>query len=185
MKDQTRNWASLVTIIIVLVIFIQINVLTIMMFMLKGDSMQTSRVTKDDISTEDVEIEENAIKWNLSIPKINVIGKIKDGTDEETINASIGHFLNTEYINGNVGLVAGCYGYDENYFEELEKMEKGDVILYQYGDERKKYEVICNNIIDEKDWTYLENTEENKITLITGVVNEPEKRRCVQATEII
>ena len=103
----------------------------------------------------------------------------------KTINNSIGHFVDTEYINGNIGLVAGCYGYDENYFEKLEKLEKGDIILYQYGDESKKYEVNNNVIIDEKDWSYLQSTNENKLTLITGVINEPNKRRCVQAKEII
>ena len=41
-----------------------------------------------------------------------------------------------------------------------------------------------NIIIDEKDWTHLNNTNENKITLITGVVNKPEQRRCVQAKQI-
>ncbi len=38
-------------------------------------------------------------------------------------------------------------------------------------------------IIRNTDWSYLEKTEENKITLITCVENEPNLRRCVQATQ--
>lgn len=40
-------------------------------------------------------------------------------------------------------------------------------------------------VIEETNWSYLENTVENKITLITCVENEPSYRRCIQATEII
>ena len=38
-------------------------------------------------------------------------------------------------------------------------------------------------IIKNTDWSYLEKTEKNKITLITCVENEPQYRRCVQAEE--
>lgn len=40
-----------------------------------------------------------------------------------------------------------------------------------------------NKIIEQTDWSDLTQTKENKLTLITGVINEPEKRRCVQAQE--
>ena len=38
-------------------------------------------------------------------------------------------------------------------------------------------------IIKDTEWEYLDNTEENMLTLITCVENEPEYRRCVQAVE--
>ena len=47
-----------------------------------------------------------------------------------------------------------------------------------------EYEVIKNKIITDTDWEVLENTEENTLTLITCVENEPNYRRCVQAVEI-
>ena len=47
----------------------------------------------------------------------------------------------------------------------------------------KIYVVDRNIKISEIDWSYLENSNENKITLITCIENEPEYRRCVQATE--
>jgi len=34
-----------------------------------------------------------------------------------------------------------CDGYEENYFADLEKLEEGDVILYQYGEQYKQYQV--------------------------------------------
>ena len=38
-------------------------------------------------------------------------------------------------------------------------------------------------IIKDTEWKYLKNTEDNRLTLITCVENQPEYRRCVQAVE--
>ena len=63
----------------------------------------------------------------------------------------------------------------ESYFKNIKKLNIGDVIIYQKDEE--------NVIIDETDWTYLQNTSDNRITLITCVENRPECRRCIQAVE--
>lgn len=180
MKEHTKTYVSLLTLFMVLVIFVQTNVLTMMIFSLKGTITQEAHITKEEEVMPIEEIKE----WKLKIPKTDVLGTIEEGTEEEIINNSIGHFTNTPHTDGNIGLIAGCYGYKENYFADLDKLEQGDVILYQYGDIQKQYKVIENIIIDQKDWSYLSSTKENKLTLITGVVNEAEKRRCVQAEEI-
>ena len=39
-------------------------------------------------------------------------------------------------------------------------------------------------IIKETDWSYLQNTDDNILTLITCVENEPQYRLCVQAREL-
>ena len=43
--------------------------------------------------------------------------------------------------------------------------------------------MVKNKIIKDTDVKVLDNTEENVLTLITCVENEPEYRRCVQAKE--
>ena len=108
-----------------------------MIFTLKGETKQVIQVAKE---TEE-EVVQEKMKWQLNIPKISVSGTIVEGTDEETINKQIGHFTNTPCVEGNIGLVAGCDGYEENYFAKLENLELGDVILYQYGEEKKQYQV--------------------------------------------
>ena len=70
-----------------------------------------------------------------------------------------------------------------NYFENLKDVKKGDEIKYKYDNFEKTYVVDIIEIIRNTDWSYLENSEENMITLITCVENQPEYRRCVQATE--
>ncbi len=41
-----------------------------------------------------------------------------------------------------------------------------------------------NKIIKQTNWEYIENTKDNRITLITCVENMYEYRRCIQAIEI-
>lgn len=95
----------------------------------------------------------------------------------------IGHFEETTKDTGNIGLAAHNRGYENNYFERLKELKEGDKIVYYYKNTKRKYEVVKHIIIQDTDWTNLEDTEENTITLITCVENEPTYRRCVQAVE--
>lgn len=96
----------------------------------------------------------------------------------------IGHFEETKKDKGNIGLAAHNRGYENNYFDNLKQLKKGDKIYYIYKGETKEYEVTITTIIKDTDWTYLEETEDERITLITCVENEPEYRRCVQGKEV-
>lgn len=122
--------------------------------------------------------------WLLEIPKINLKAKINYGTTEEVMNEFIGHFDNTEVWTGNIGLAAHNRGYPVNYFGRLKELQIGDEIKYTtlYG--TRTYKVEISTIIEDTDWSYLKNTKENKLTLITCVENEPKYRRCIQAVEI-
>ena len=75
-------------------------------------------------------------------------------------------------------------GYPVNYFKDLKNLKIGDQIIYTKDDNKKIYEVEILTIIEEVDWSYLESTKENKITLITCVENQPQLRRCIQAKQI-
>lgn len=72
-------------------------------------------------------------------------------------------------------------GYPVNYFARIKELEIGDEIIYKTRDGTKKYAVNVVTIIDDTDWSYLQKTNNDKITLITCVENEPSKRRCIQA----
>ena len=123
--------------------------------------------------------------WILEIPKINLKAKINYGTTEEVMNEFIGHFDNTELWSGNIGLAAHNRGYPVNYFGRLKELQIGDEIKYTtlYG--TKIYKVSLSTIIQDTDWSYLKETKENRLTLITCVENEPKLRRCIQAVEIL
>ena len=138
----------------------------------------TNETVKEKI-TEDVNI------WCLEIPKINLKANISEGTTKEVMEDYIGHFEETTKENGNVGLAAHNRGYKNNYFQKIKQLKEGDSIFYTYKGETKEYLVTKHVIIKDTDWTYLENTEKNTITLITCVENEPEYRRCIQGEENI
>ena len=100
------------------------------------------------------------------------------------MNKYVGHFDETSKTTGNVGLAAHNRGYEVNYFSGLKNLKEGDKIIYKYNKFEKTYIVSKHIIITDEDWSYLETTEKNVITLITCVENEPNYRRCIQAIEI-
>lgn len=128
--------------------------------------------------------ENNSEEWRLVIPTIGLDAEIAEGTTKEVMNEYIGHFEDTSKINGNVGLAAHNRGYQVNYFQNLKQLVEGDEIFYYYEGIERKYIVKIHTIIKDTDWSYLENTNDNVITLITCVEDEPEYRRCIQAIEV-
>lgn len=138
-----------------------------------------SKVKEQNNESLDIEIG----NWYIEIPSINLKAPIAEGTDIDTLNTKVGHFNETDKTIGNVGLAAHNRGYKYNYFEKLKKLKINDEIIYKYENFEKKYLITKIEIIKNTDWSYLEKTEKNKITLITCVENEPQYRRCVQAEE--
>ena len=121
--------------------------------------------------------------WKIEIPKISLKAEISEGTTKETLNRYVGHFEKTKKEEGNVGLAGHNRGYEVNYFQNLKQLQEGDEIKYTHNKFEKIYEVEKCRIIKDTDWEYLEDTEENRLTLITCVENQPEYRRCIQAIE--
>ena len=153
----------------------------------QNNKMKMSEEKNAELIEENVELNQKVIdesEWALKIQKINLEAKINEGTTKEVMDEYIGHFEETPKELGNVGLAAHNRGYKNNYFENLKKLQIGDEITYIYKGKEKNYKVSKISIIKDTDWSMLENTEENELTLITCVENEPEYRRCVKAEEI-
>lgn len=123
-------------------------------------------------------------KWEIRIDRIGLVAPIAEGTTKEVMNEFVGHFEITAKWEGNVGLGAHNRGYDVNYFAKVKDLKKGDYIEYTYQNRMRKYVIIIIAIIKDTDWNYLQETEDNRITLITCVENEPNYRRCIQAIEV-
>lgn len=121
--------------------------------------------------------------WQLEIPAIGLKAPIEEGTTKEVMDKYIGHFEETSKNSGNIGLVAHNRGFENNYFANLKKLKKGDIITYYCNGVKREYQVEIVTIIKDTDWSYLEETEDNAITLITCVEGQPEYRRCIQGKE--
>lgn len=152
-----------------------------------------SNFTNDiNITKEILEKNENSINlqiideniWKLEIPKIELSANISEGTEKNILDEYIGHFEETQKSNGNIGLAAHNRGYKVNYFSRLKELENGDKIYYTYNGKKSTYIVNSKTIIEDTDWSKLENTKENILTLITCVENKPKYRRCIQAIKV-
>lgn len=146
----------------------------------ESDKLENNKLENSKLENHN----ENDNSWKLEIPKINLIADISEGTNEEILNKYIGHFSETPKENGNVALAAHNRGYKVNYFQNLKELEIGDIVFYTYKETKRKYVIEFKTIIKDTEWKNLENTKENKLTLITCVENQPEYRRCLQAIEI-
>lgn len=148
-------------------------------------NIEIKQETKEESNKqEDIEkVEEIEFNWGIYIPKINLKAQISEGTTKEVMDKYVGHFIDTAVIKGNVCLGAHNRGYPVNYFQNIKSLEEGDLIYYKKDDIIRKYKVETATVIKDTDWTYLENTDDNRVTLITCVENEPDYRRCVQAIE--
>lgn len=127
---------------------------------------------------------EEKVEWYIEIPTISLKAPITEGTTKEILDNYVGHFEESPSKKGNVCLAAHNRGYKNNYFENLKKLKIGDEIFYKNNEYEEKYVVSKHEIIKDTDWVNLENTEEDKITLITCVENEPNYRRCIQGEKL-
>ena len=183
----TNKFINLISFIITFIIF------SILIFIsVKKPKIPTEKISniisnieiikkdEDDNNEEKVDLG----TWYIKIPSINLEAPIEEGTDLETLNTKVGHFEETSKNIGNIGLAAHNRGYDKNYFRNLKKVKMDDEVIYKCDNFEKRYLINKIEIIQNTDWSYLEKSDENKITLITCVENEPNLRRCVQAAEI-
>ena len=197
MSNYSKRKGIVVSIIISLVIWISLNFILIQFNESQKKEVDTTLVLKTsqvnpikENVEENIEIDEaveNQYKineWRIFISKINLDAPILEGTTKEILRRGVGHFTSTSKWDGNVVLAAHNRGYKYNFFQEIKRLEIGDIIEYQTEQGKRTYEVCGKEKIKETDLSILENTKENKLTLITCVENMPEYRLCIQAKEL-
>ena len=151
-----------------------------------NNQVSSNYLEENKIKNPNTTIEKRASEeptWYIQIDKIGLKAPIQEGTTQQIMEDFVGHFEESSKDFGNVCLAAHNRGYKNNYFSRIRELQEGDEINYKYKDIEKTYIVTKHEIIKNTDWSNLEGTEENKITLITCVENEPEYRRCIQGIE--
>ena len=187
----TNRFINFISLLITIFIFLIFNY-----FFFNSSKISANKIGDliTHIEFEQKDIEENTEKtdqqeeidlgnWYILIPAINVKAPIGEGTSIDVLNEKVGHFEETAVEFGNIGLAAHNRGYKYNFFENLKNLNVEDEIIYVHDNFTKTYIVEKNEIILNSDWSKLNKTEENIVTLITCVENEPNYRRCVQAIE--
>ena len=116
----------------------------------------------------------------LKISKLGLNVKVYEG--ENNLEKGVGHFADTAVFAGNVAIAGHNRGVN-SYFGEIHHLKLGDEITYTTKLGTKKYAVTSVRKINAADFSFLRETSDNRLTLITCVKNEPNFRRCVQARE--
>ncbi len=116
----------------------------------------------------------------LKVPKLGLNVKVYEG--ENNLEKGVGHFTDTAVFTGNVAIAGHNRGVN-SYFGEIHNLKAGDEIIYTTKLGTKKYAVTSVRKINAADFSFLRETSDNRLTLITCVKNEPNFRRCVQAIE--
>jgi len=117
----------------------------------------------------------------LEIPSISFKDIVIEGTTQDALAQGIGLFEHSSILQGNVCLA----GHNTTrFFANLKDVKEGDIIKYSSCLGNREYEITTIKQIEETDWSMLEDTEDNRITIITCVKNQPTLRLCVQGIEI-
>jgi len=124
----------------------------------------------------------------LEIPAIRLSASVFESDDNmEDMEKGIAHFPSTSAFEGNVGM--SSHNINPNgsagYFLNLYKLGEGDIITYITDIGTRNYTVSSISAISEEDWSMLGFTDDNRITLITCISGQPDKRLCIQAKEVI
>jgi len=119
----------------------------------------------------------------IKIPSLKINMKLWEGETNASMNKGLGHYSSTSAWDGNVGMCGHNRG-TKYAIGSIKNLEQGDTITYTtiYG--TRTYAVSLVKVISNTDWTYLQSTSDNRLTLTTCLADHPESRVVVQAVEV-
>lgn len=141
---------------------------------------ENKTIEEQVVDTLSIDKTDKNIIGYITIEELGIIkAPIADGTDNKTIGKYVGHFENSSYLEGNVCLCSHNRGSKAAFFENLKNIKKRMKIEYTTKYETKTYITDEIKEIEETDFSVLEPTKDNRITLITCIANQRAKRLCV------
>ena len=134
-------------------------------------------------SVDGLECEDGSI-GTLEIPSLGISMKVWEGETSASMKKGLGHYSSTSAWDGNVGLCGHNRG-SKYVIGSIKDLSPGDTITYTTKLGTRTYQVSTVETIDNSDWTYLQSTPNNRITITTCLADHPESRICVQAVEVV
>lgn len=190
MKKENKFLIAIILIVIITLIGVIFFAVKYPVYKANKDAESIQIGDNSDLDDTPLEnIEQDIIHYDdeigtLTIPDILLDNApIRESVELSTLSETIGHFPSTSIYEENVGLASHNSGSQGDFFKNLKKIKIGSEIFYQTNYGTKRYVVTTKEIINEEDWSYLQETEDNRITLITCFAGQKDKRLCVQAIE--
>ncbi len=124
----------------------------------------------------------NGSLGTLKIPSIGLTVGIYEGTGSAPLLKGAGHFTNTSIWDGNVALAGHNRGV-RNDFGKLHTLSVGDTVTLTTLLGTRTYAVTSVEKVSVNDSSGTAATTDNRVTLYTCVMNQPEYRWKVTAVE--
>ena len=119
----------------------------------------------------------------VKIPSLDINMKVWEGETNASMKKGLGHYSSTSAWNGNVSVCGHNRG-AKYTIGSIKDLKKGDTITYTTVNGTRTYAVETVTTISNDDWSYLQATFDNRITITTCLADHPESRICVQAVEV-
>ena len=178
-----------IKVICLITIFILLTGVIIFLSNYNSSKLVNVEDIKTDDNYENITYDKTEDVWDdsvlgiITIEKIGLNATVKEGTTSNILLEYVGHIENTATYDGNIGLAGHNRGCKNSYFARLNELKIGDEIIYKTKFYERTYVVDNIQVILETDWSLLQSTEENKLSLITCITNKRKQRLCVQAIE--
>lgn len=118
----------------------------------------------------------------IKIPSLKINMKVWEGETAESMKKGLGHYSSTSAWDGNVSVCGHNRG-SKYVIGSIKNLERGDTITYTTVYGARTYAVETVKVIANTDWSYLQSTADNRITITTCLADHPESRVVVQALE--
>ena len=126
----------------------------------------------------------NGAIGSVSIPALGIKNMyVWQGETTESMAKGLGHFVSSSVWDGNVALCGHNRG-ATYVIGGIKDMQLGDTLTYTTSAGTRTYEVVTITTISNNDWTYLKETSDNRLTLVTCVSGDYGHRWLLQAVEI-
>jgi len=118
----------------------------------------------------------------VKIPSLDINMKVWEGETAASMKKGLGHYSSTSAWDGNVSVCGHNRG-TKYAIGSVKDLEQGDTVTYTTVYGTRTYQVTTVQIISNTDWSYLQSTADNRITITTCLADHPESRVVVQAVE--
>ncbi len=130
---------------------------------------------EESLNANDILLDQKLLEelnTTLSIPTLNIEGKVFQGIDSNTMNLGFWHFPTSKYPGqrGNAVIIGHRFLHippAKDTFFNLDKVKVGDSILINHTEGDFTYIVTEKKIVEENDISVVKNSDDYRITLIT------------------
>ena len=120
----------------------------------------------------------------LTVERLGRTVNVYGGATMESMELGAGHFSFTGLNVGNTALIGHNRGARNGFFSFVRLLREGDILTLDMGGITRNYQVTMKSIVDETDFSYLQQFGINRLTLVTCVEYVRNQRRIAVADEI-